>query len=324
MWALLWLCQHSCRCVRTLVGVSSSLWLCQHPSWCVITLVGVSEPLLVCQHPCRCVSTLVVVSAPLWVCQHPCRCVSTLVGVSAPLWVCQSEQSLSGCLHRICFKVSSDSCLRVGNGGCGADTRAGRPDWSNKLMDQDRQIGKRLCIRNNHSVPSGSVDFKLRRRRRSRTYFETCTFQSVWPDLANMRHNCKILKSFGNFIWVYLKFGKIWSHFGNNFSQSFNVINVQILNSNLAIWIHWFPFTYPRYFGIEPRTIRFITANYDQICAKFWHSDQIFKSSGKVLRDTLASRICKYKMVIRVIWKVIFYFLNSYLFRQQFCLFSTF
>ena len=63
-----------------------------------------------------------------------------------------------------------------------------------------------------------------------------------WPDLAKFRH-------FGNILWIFVKWLRIYSVFGKNFNllwqkcytfgQPFNVVNGQILKNKIAISSLW-------------------------------------------------------------------------------------
>ena len=89
-------------------------------------------------------------------------------------------------------------------------------------------------------------NFSIERRNPKLKQLETSVFvqSPVWPDLAKIRHFCKILKVFGNILRVYLIFGIIL----NLLWQILNAIGlvciyvkVQIFQNNLvAIWSHWF------------------------------------------------------------------------------------
>ena len=63
---------------------------------------------------------------------------------------------------------------------------------------------------------------------------------SVWPDFAKFRRFGKIFKVLGNFLRVYLLFGKILDRLVNfyAFGQVSIDVNGQMLKNKLAIWSH--------------------------------------------------------------------------------------
>ena len=65
---------------------------------------------------------------------------------------------------------------------------------------------------------------------------------SVWPDLAKFCHFGIISKVLGNFLRVYLVFGKLFILLWQNYyaiGQFFIVVDSHILSNNLVIWSHW-------------------------------------------------------------------------------------
>ena len=86
----------------------------------------------------------------------------------------------------------------------------------------------------NPSIDSSQVHSEQSGWRRS-------TSRSVWPDLANFRHFCNILKVFGQFLR--LLFG-IWQSFEPNFANLYAIGQIYIviiakLKNNQSIWSHW-------------------------------------------------------------------------------------
>ena len=68
------------------------------------------------------------------------------------------------------------------------------------------------------------------------------TEAAVWPDLAKFRHFGTIMKELGNFLRVFLVFGKMLSLLWQKcfaICQVFIVVNSHILWNDLAIWSHW-------------------------------------------------------------------------------------
>ena len=64
----------------------------------------------------------------------------------------------------------------------------------------------------------------------------------MWPDLAKFRQFGKNLQVFGNFLTIYLLFGKMLSllcQICDIIGLIFIVANGQILKNNLTIWSRW-------------------------------------------------------------------------------------